>query len=226
MSTGDELVEIYQTAKPGQIVNSSSYALAALVELAGGEPWVLPIARDEHDDTLRRFQEAIAGSDLVLSIGGVSVGDYDVVKHVMAEVCGDLDFWKVRVKPGKPLAFGLAESGTPLIGLPGNPVSSYVTFFTFVWPAIRKMMGASRLFLPEIRAKLANDLRSTPTRLDMQRGRLQSTGGELVFEAHGHQGSGNPMSMVGMDGMAKIPVGVSSMEAGEGVDVVILPTSW
>ncbi|MBH24657.1 MAG: hypothetical protein CMH57_09440 [Myxococcales bacterium] len=227
VSTGDELVDLGEQPGPGQIVNSSGPMLAALVAEAGGDPWLLPIARDTLEATRARFQEALGGADLVVSMGGVSVGDHDVVKVVLGELCDGLEFWKIRMKPGKPLAFGRSrQGGTPLVGLPGNPVSSWVSFLQFVRPAIRKALGLARLELPTVQARLTCAIRSPGSRLEFQRGRLEpaepGSGAPFSFTPIAGQGSGNLMSLVQVDGLARIPTGCSSLGAGEVVTVEVV----
>jgi molybdopterin molybdotransferase len=223
VSTGDELVEIDHVPGPGQITNSSSHMLAALVAEAGGVPTVLPIASDTLESTRETFQMAMAAADIVLSIGGVSVGDYDVVKVVMDELCGELDFWRVRMSPGKPLAFGVTADGVPLIGLPGNPVSTFVSFYQFVRPAIRRAQGLADLGLPTVRARLDAPVRSSPTRLDFVRGQVTFAADAVTFTPYPQQGSGNPMSIAGVNALARIPIDVAAMKAGDTVTVELLP---
>lgn len=228
VSTGDELVELGQTPGPGQLVNSSGYMVAALVEAVGGEARRLPIAPDRADAIEATFRDAAKGADLVVSIGGVSAGDYDVVREVIERLCDGLEFWKIRMKPGKPLAFGKTrDGGTPLLGLPGNPVSTYVTFWQFVAPTIWTMLGARTRSLPTLQARLTHDLRSTPKRLDLQRGTLQwaasPEGGRWDFTPFYDQRSGNPMSLVHAHGLAHIPIGVARASAGDLVTVERLP---
>jgi molybdopterin molybdotransferase len=225
LSTGDELVPLGAALGPGQIVNSNAHMLTALIREAGGVPIPLPIVRDDMDATREAFEDAIGVADLVVSMGGVSVGDRDLVKPVMDELCDELDFWKVQLKPGKPLAFGVAREGTPLIGLPGNPVSSWVGFWQFVRPAIRKLLGCTSLYLPRRTLVLDRDMRSTPKRLDLVRGRLvQSVGSSQTrFCPLADQSSGNPMSIVGADALGLIPIGVSQMAAGDEIVVELLP---
>ncbi|MEL6178330.1 MAG: gephyrin-like molybdotransferase Glp [Myxococcota bacterium] len=226
ISTGDELVNLGEQPGPGQIVNSSGPMLAAMVADAGGEPWLLPIARDTYEATQHCFRQALDGADLVISIGGVSVGDFDVVKQVLEELCDGLSFWKIRMKPGKPLAFGRGPAGTPLVGLPGNPVSSWVSFLQFVRPALRKMLGLESWVLPTVQATLMGPVRSPASRLDLQRGQLAwaSTGAEVpfVFTPHPNQGSGNPTSLLSVGGLARIPVGCSQLDVGAVVTVEVV----
>ncbi|GAI82849.1 unnamed protein product, partial [marine sediment metagenome] len=147
LATGDELVDINQPLPLGKIYDSNTYSLAALVMRYGGIPRILGIALDNEDSVVAGLRHGL-DADMLLTIGGVSMGDYDVVKDVLAKQ-GEIAFWQVRMKPGKPLAFGTINGVTdtgvarniPHLGLPGNPVSSMVTFELFVRPAILKMMG-------------------------------------------------------------------------------------
>jgi molybdopterin molybdotransferase len=153
LSTGTELVEVEDAVGPGQVVNSNAYALAAAVREAGGEPVALPIVRDRPDDVRAGLAEAMRG-DVVLSSGGVSVGDFDFVKEALDEAKVERLFWKVAQKPGKPLTFG--RLGARLFfGLPGNPVSALVCFYLYVRPALRRLQGHTRLHLPTTEARLA-----------------------------------------------------------------------
>ena len=153
LSTGSELVEVDDPIGPGQVVNSNAYALAAAVREAGGDPIVLPIVRDDPAAVRAGIAQAMLG-DVVLSSGGVSVGDFDFVKEALDEVRVERLFWKVAQKPGKPLTFG--RLGERLFfGLPGNPVSALVCFYVYVRPALRKLSGHVRLHLPVVEATLA-----------------------------------------------------------------------
>jgi molybdopterin molybdotransferase len=156
ISSGDELVELDDfTVEAGgsRIVSSNSVTLAALIRDAGGEPHDHGLARDE-PSSLREKLEAARGSDLIITSGGMSVGDHDHARDVFASLGGELDFWKVRMRPGAPLAFGMLGK-TPWIGLSGNPVSAIVSFEIFVRPAIGKMLGFASLFVRTIPAKLS-----------------------------------------------------------------------
>jgi molybdopterin molybdotransferase len=186
LATGDEVVDLEAPLRPGQIRNSNSYIVASLVRQAGGEPTSLGIARDDTGD-LRAKLRAAGAPDLVVTTGGVSVGDYDIVKDVLREE-GSVDIWQVRMKPGKPLAFG-AISGTPLLGLPGNPVAALVAFQQFARPAIRRMLGRSDLCLPEIDAVLAERLVNTGGRRHFVRGIVERTPTGYVARSTGAQGS-------------------------------------
>ena len=180
VSTGDELVEADREVRPGQIVNSNAYALAAAVTEAGGLPVALPIARDT-PAAIRAALEEAAGFDAVLSTGGVSVGEYDYVKAVMDELGIERRFWRVAQKPGKPVTFGMLGR-RPWFGLPGNPVSSLVCFYLYARPALRRLAGAKAVHLPIAEATVAEDVPKAASLLELIRcrfgldGRVHPTG--------------------------------------------------
>jgi len=169
VSTGDELVEVSERPGPGQIRNSNSYSLAAQVLAAGAEPHTLGIARDNVEHT-RSLLGRASEFDLMITTGGVSMGDLDVVKGVLEEI-GELEFWKVAMRPGAPQTFGTI-GGTPFFGLPGNPTSTMVGFELFVRPAIRKMAGFATLDRPRVSATLSHDVRKKAARRYFMRARL------------------------------------------------------
>lgn len=202
LSTGDEIVEAGQRLGPGQIWSSNPRALAALVEQAGAIPVDLGNVADDREALKSAFHEALR-CDVVVSTGGVSVGDFDYVKDVMSELGVQMDFWKVWMKPGKPLAFGTLGS-RPVFGLPGNPVSCMVNFLQFVRPVLRKMMGDPRPFLPVLRAELSRSFRRKADRPELVRVHLRHDGEQLWAEVVGHQGSGNLAAMAGAHGFALV----------------------
>ncbi len=203
LSTGDEVVEPGFPLGPGQIHSSNGHALAALVREAGGEPVDLGNAPDDPRAIADAFRSALR-CDVVLSTGGVSVGDYDHVKGVLADLGVAMDFWRVAMKPGKPLAFG-AIGGRPVFGLPGNPVSCMVNFYQFVRPLLRKMLGDPRPFLPVVDAELVGRTRRKPGRPEFIRVRLFREGSAIRGEVAGHQGSAGVLSMADAHGFALIP---------------------
>ncbi|MDD5591638.1 MAG: molybdopterin molybdotransferase MoeA, partial [Dehalococcoidales bacterium] len=164
LATGDELVDVSEVLPAGRIYNSNSYSLAALVRRYGGIPKMLGIARDSEDSVVTSLRNTLE-ADMLVTSGGVSLGDYDVVKEVLVKQ-GEIAFWTVRMKPGKPLAFGMINvaGGTgavekiPHLGLPGNPVSVMVTFELFVRPAILKMMGKHNLTKPGVKAVIRDSV--------------------------------------------------------------------
>lgn len=169
VSTGDELVDIDEVPGPGQIRNANSFSLAAAVLQAGGEPHILGVARDTEAQT-RALLERAAEFDIMISSGGVSMGDFDVVKRVLGEL-GELTFWKIAMRPGAPNAFGTI-GGTPFFGLPGNPTSAMVGFELFVRPLMRKMAGHTALMRPTVAATLEHDISKMAERHFFLRGRL------------------------------------------------------
>lgn len=220
LATGDELLTIDEPVTPGKIRNSNEYSNAALVRRYGGIPVRLGIARDNVEDLTAKINEGLAQQvDLFLTSAGVSVGDYDVVKDVLnAE--GEMHFWQVRMKPGKPLAFGLIR-GVPLVGLPGNPVSSMVSFEQFVRPAMLLMEGKTRLAKPTVEAILGEDVTNSGRRHFM-RVIVEKREGQYYARTTGGQGSGVLTSMVKANGLAVISEGVRLVKAGERVAVQML----
>ncbi|HKV85077.1 MAG TPA: gephyrin-like molybdotransferase Glp, partial [Ktedonobacterales bacterium] len=186
LATGDELAALGTTPLPGQIHESNSPYLVAAVIRAGGVPLPLGIARDNADE-LREKLRAARDADLILTSGGVSVGDYDLVKQILEEQ-GNIAFWRVRMRPGKPVAFGLLGA-TPLLGLPGNPVSAAVTFELFGRPAIRRMLGCATILRPTVEVFLEDGEIHRADRRQYVRARLFSRGGMLVARTTGAQDS-------------------------------------
>jgi len=220
LATGDELLTIDEPVTPGKIRNSNEYSNAALVRRYGGIPVRLGIARDNVEDLTAKINEGLAQKvDLFLTSAGVSVGDYDVVKDVLSTE-GEMRFWQVRMKPGKPLAFGLIR-GVPLIGLPGNPVSSMVSFEQFVRPAMLVMEGKTRLAKPTVEAVLEEDVTSSGRR-HFVRVIVEKRDGQYYARTTGEQGSGVLTSMVKANGLAVIPEGIRLVEVGERVTVQML----
>jgi molybdopterin molybdotransferase len=206
---------------PGKIRNSNEYTNASLVVRTGAIAIRLGIARDSADDLTAKIRAGLEqGADLFLTSGGVSVGDYDVVKDVL-DTEGQMQFWQVRMKPGKPLAFGLLSNGVPLIGLPGNPVSAMVSFEQFVRPAILKMLGHADLTKPTVPAILDEPLTNSGRRAFV---RVVVTRREGRYHARttGEQGSGVLTSMAKANGLAIVPEGVRQVEAGAVLDVQML----
>jgi molybdopterin molybdotransferase len=220
LATGDELVSIDEPLGPGKIRNSNEYSNAALVQHYGGIPVRLGMARDDVEELTAKIREGLAQKvDLFLTSAGVSVGDYDVVKDVLGAE-GEMHFWQVRMKPGKPLAFGEIQ-GVPLLGLPGNPVSAMVSFEQFARPAILKMLGKTRLRKPTVEAILEEDVESSGRR-NFKRAVITKRDGEYYASVTGSQGSGVLTSMVKANGLAIIPEGVRHVRAGERVVVQML----
>ncbi|MFZ5481014.1 MAG: gephyrin-like molybdotransferase Glp [Myxococcota bacterium] len=204
LSTGDEVVETGLPLGPGQIHSSNNHALAALVCEAGGVPVDLGTVRDDPAAMAVAFREGLAQCDVLLSTGGVSVGDYDHVKGVLAGLGVAMDFWKVAMKPGKPLAFG-TFGGRPVFGLPGNPVSCMVNFHQFVRPLLRTMLGDPNPYLPVVTATVLAPRRRATGRPEFVRVRLARDGDRLVADVAGHQGSAGVLSMAAAHGYALVP---------------------
>jgi molybdopterin molybdotransferase len=223
LSTGDELVDIGGELAPGMIMNSNSYSLAAQVAECGAVPLRLGIARDKRDDLILKF-EAAKGADLIITSGGVSVGDYDLVKDVMGEL-GAMRFWKIAMRPGRPLAFGMIW-GVPVFGLPGNPVSVMVSFEQFVRPAILKMSGCTKLFRPAVKAVLKEDLQKNTALRHFLRAVVELKEGKYYAVTTGEQGSGILKSMVMANGLIVFPEGVTSLKAGDEVTVQLIDRSF
>jgi molybdopterin molybdotransferase len=229
LATGDEVVDIDAALMPGKIRNANSYSNAAQVLRCGGEPVLLGIARDQVDDLTSKIRSGLEqGVDLFLTSGGVSVGDFDVVKKVLAAE-GDMSFWRVRMKPGKPFAFGQID-GVPLLGLPGNPVSAMISFELFARPAILKMLGIEKWHRPMIEATLMDPVKRKDERRHYLRVSVRKAppgaegraeGGYLAYLTGG-QGSGILSSMVLASGVAVIPEDAAAVAAGTQVRVIML----
>ena len=212
LATGDELIDVSLPLTKGKIRNSNGYAQAAQVLALGGVPVQLGVAGDTEAAVREKLDEAVRlGVDLLVSSAGVSVGAYDVVKSVLDEA-GDVSFWRVRMRPGKPLAFG-SYGGIPYLGLPGNPVSAMVSFETFARPAIRKMAGYAELDRPSVQVVLLEDIRS-----DGRESYLRAivTRDERGYVAHttGGQGSHMMTSLVKANALVVVPEGVKAATAG------------
>lgn len=212
LATGDELIDPSEPLKPGKIRNSNAYSLSAQVVEAGGEPLLLGIARDTREDLTDRLERGLAEADLLITSGGVSVGDYDLVKQVLMEL-GEMVLWKVAMKPGKPLAFGLIR-GKPLFGLPGYPTSSMISFEQFVRPAILKMAGRVELRRPEVEVIVDDAISKKAGRRHYLRVVVERRNGELHARLTGTQRSGALRSMTIANALLVIPEEVTAIEAG------------
>jgi molybdopterin molybdotransferase len=217
LCTGDELRSPGDAARPASIPESNSAPLAALARQAGATVRVAPIAHDEPRATLRAIEQALDGTDLLLTVGGVSVGDHDVVRPSLERAGVKLDFWRVAIKPGKPIAFGRGARAD-VLGLPGNPASAIVTFTLFGMPLLRAMQRDARPLPMLLRARLAAAHKRSPDRLQLVRAMLQLDGGTLAARVHDNQASGAATSLAHSDGLAFIPAGDGALEAGAFVD--------
>ncbi len=226
LATGDELVDVTEPATPGKIRNSNEYTSIALVTRYGGIPLPLGIARDTPESLTAKIREGLSGgADLFLTSAGVSVGDFDMVKDVLAAE-GEMVFWQVAIKPGKPLAFGHVH-GVPLLGLPGNPAAAMVAFEVFARPAILKMGGHTGWQKPSVTARLDEDVHNSGRRHFMRaRVRRETPGGDYHVTTRGSgvqvQGSGILSSLVWANGLVVVPEDVTFIAAGSPVEVWML----
>jgi len=223
LSTGDELLDLGEPIAPGKIYDSNAYSIDAMVREAGGTPRRLGIASDTVEALTAKLREGLA-ADLLITSAGVSRGDYDVVKDVLAKE-GEIDFWTVRMKPGKPLAFGAFPSGgrrVPHIGLPGNPVSSMITFELFGRPAVFKMLGKPGWERPRVRAIAEERIENTDGRRVFARAILSQREGRWYASLTGPQGSGILTSMALANALAVVPEDVPAIEPGGEVECLRL----
>jgi molybdopterin molybdotransferase len=217
LSTGDEVAEPGTPRRAGQIYDSNRFTLRGSIEQAGGEVLDLGIAPDVRAELTARLREAAAMADVVVTSGGVSVGAYDLVKDVLAEL-GTIDFWQVAMQPGRPLAFGRL-AGTTFFGLPGNPVASLLAFMLFVRPALWKLAGRRRLFPTTWQARAAEPLRKRAGRREFKRGVLAYRDGGWEVRTTGPQGSGILSSMVAGNCLIVLEEERGDVAAGERVTV-------
>ncbi|HKI52020.1 MAG TPA: gephyrin-like molybdotransferase Glp [Geothermobacteraceae bacterium] len=220
LSTGDELIDLGMVPGPGQIINSNIYSLAAAVRDAGGEPQLLGIARDNlesHREKLTRGLKA----DVLITSAGVSAGDRDLVRDVLEELGVEQKFWKIAIKPGRPTAFGV-RGETLVFSLPGNPVSTMVTFEMFVRPALRKLQGVTPAVQPFAKARLAETVRKRPERVQFLRVQVRIEEGRLIASSSGDQNTGIVRTMVRANGIVVLPAERDRFEAGSEVEVLLL----
>jgi molybdopterin molybdotransferase len=228
LATGNELVDIDQPLPAGKIYNSNTYSVASLVRRYGGIPRILGIAFDSEDSLVTKLRQA-SDADMLITSGGVSAGDYDMVKDVLASE-GEITFWTVRMKPGKPLAFGTIKGidkrgnakRIPHLGFPGNPVSSMVTFELFARPAMLKMMGKKNLAKPVVEAVLEEPVANTDGRRCYIRAIITKHDGQYYARLTGPQGSGILTSMSLANGLVIVPEDTAGVKAGEIVKVIML----
>jgi molybdopterin molybdotransferase len=216
IATGSELREPGEPLSPGQIYESNRVGLAALLKSAGARPVVYPIVPDTFEATEKAFAQAFSECDLVVTAGGASVGDLDLIKPVFSRLGGELQFWKVAIRPGRPFLYGRWD-GKFLFGLPGNPVSAVVTLLLLVWPAIRRWQGATQVELPVVPAVLTEPLANQGTRRHFMRVRLESAG--LACLA-GPQESHMLGSLAAANGLVDVPP-QTTLPAGSSVLVKV-----
>jgi molybdopterin molybdotransferase len=219
MSTGDELVPAdTEVLEPGMIRDSNRVLLRAVVEAAGASVLDFGIVADDAGELRRVLKAAAAGADVVVTSGGVSMGEYDLVKEILGEL-GTVEFWQVAMQPGKPFAFGTVD-GTPLFGLPGNPVSVFVAFEQFARPALLTMMGADRIYRERTGGVLGEKVETNPHKTVFLRMRKAvGRDGTPVYVRSGGQSSNVLSALALADALAVIPVGVAAVDAGEAVDL-------
>jgi molybdopterin molybdotransferase len=219
-STGDEIVDLDAPLERGKIRDSNRYTIASAVRAAGAEPWVRGIVRDSPDELRAALREGLA-ADVIVTSGGVSVGDHDHLKPVLAEL-GTIDFWAIAIRPGRPLAFGeLSDDGrrVPIFGLPGNTVSALVTFEIFVRPALLRMQGRANVARPRVKARLLEPAEKPDFLRVFARGIHDPAAGTVRLT--GPQGSGILRSMALANCLIDMPVGTTRIEKGEMVDVIL-----
>ncbi|HUX34679.1 MAG TPA: gephyrin-like molybdotransferase Glp [Gemmatimonadaceae bacterium] len=226
LATGDELVDVdrFDEVRRGErIVTSNSYTLDALVRSAGGEPVPLGLVRDD-PDALRACLSAAPPYDLLITSGGISVGAFDHTRRVLADLGAELGFWRVKIRPGAPLGFGHWR-GAPWLGLPGNPVSSMVTFELFARPALRRLQGMPRVFAQPVPVRVMDPI-ATAARLTHFLRAVVSAGADGALEARltGPQGSGLLTSMAHANALVVVPEDRQAVEPGETLAAVLLDT--
>ncbi len=223
MATGDELVDIGQPLPLGKIYNSNAYSTASQVLRYGGIPRILGIGMDNRESLEKKIVEGM-DTDILLTSGGVSMGDYDIVKEVLAEH-GSIGFWTVYMKPGKPLAFGMMEhqgKKVPHLGFPGNPVSAMITFEQFARPAILKMLGKTNFAKPTLTATSESRFKNTDGRRLYARGIVENRDGQYYVRTTGPQGSGILTSMAKANGLVIVPEDTDGVHEGDTVRVQML----
>jgi molybdopterin molybdotransferase len=220
LATGDELVPVDRAPAPGQIQDSNSHMLAAACAEAGAEPTVLPLAGDARP-ALRRALAGARGCDVLVTTGGVSVGDRDLTRSMLESMGTRLAFWRVAIRPGKPVAFG-RWGPRAVFGLPGNPASALVTFELFVRPALRALAGLAGPSRPVLPARLAVAFEKDPGLTYYVRARVRRDRGALWVDPLATQSSGALTSATGFDALAVLPAGTARLRRGSQVEVVLL----
>lgn len=220
LSSGNELTPVELPLEPGKIRDTNSYTMTALIAEAGCEVLSLGIAMDDRAAIQFLFDQAVGmNADAIISTAGVSVGAFDFIKDVI-ESNGTLDFWRVNMRPGKPLAFG-EYRGAPFIGLPGNPVSAFVGFEVFARPALGRLCGLKTAARPRVKVRLAEAIESDG-RESYLRAVVEERGGILSAKLTGHQGSGNLLSLVQANALLIVPAGVKSLAIGDPIDAWLM----
>jgi molybdopterin molybdotransferase len=221
LCSGDELRSPGEPGAIGSIPESNGYFVAAAARAAGAIARVAPFVPDDHEHAQRAVRDALRASDVVVTIGGVSVGDRDVMKAALEASGVVIDFWRVKIKPGKPLAVGRAGT-TQVIGLPGNPASASLTFLLFGVPLLRALQGDATPLPLRVRAALRKRIQREPGREEFLRGWLEMEQGELVVKIMPNQASGAVTSFAEADALAVIPADKGLIEEGDRVEVIRL----
>lgn len=220
LSTGDELVEPGEELRPGQVVNSNDYALAAAVREVGGVPLLLGIARDNRHSLTDKISAGL-NADVLVTTAGVSLGDRDFVCEILQSLGVERLFWKLDIKPGRPTAFGVKQ-GKPVFSLPGNPVSSLVTFEMLVRPALLKMMGHTHVLEPTVKAILKKAIHKKPGRVQFLRVTVVAEGERLIAASAGDQNTGILTTLLRANGIAVLPADREQFEAGDEVEIHLI----
>lgn len=221
LSTGDELVDVEGPLPPGKIRNSNLYLLTAAIQAAGGEPVVLGIVPDRKEDTIKYLQQSLVAADLVITTGGVSVGDYDVVKEAMVAAGAEVLFWKIALKPGTPVVVSKAE-GKLIIGLSGNPAGASIVFDVLVKPIIRKLSGKLHHLPIKTVATLDNHFAKRSGMRRLLRGRVYRQGEELRVALTGKQNPGVLRSLLECNALIDVPAGSEPLVSEKQVDIFFI----
>jgi molybdopterin molybdotransferase len=224
LSTGDELVELGTHPNDSQIVNSNTLAVAAAVKLCGAEPVILGIARDNRESHLALIAEGLK-ADVLITSAGVSAGDRDLVREILAELGVEEQFWKIGIKPGGPTAFGM-KGNLPVFSLPGNPVSTMITFEQFVRPALLKMMGHTKVLRKTVPGFLKSAAKKKPGKLNFLRVHATLEDGRIMVSTSGDQNTGILKTMLKANALALLPADRTEFLAGDQVELQILDPTF
>ena len=220
LTTGDELVDLGVRPGPGQIVNSNRYLLTARLQEEGCAVWPLATSGDHPEELSRQLAQGLQ-ADLLITTGGVSMGDYDLVQDCLKTLGFQLGFWKVAIKPGKPVLFGSAQ-GTPVFGLPGNPAAAAATFQLFVRPALRRLCGFPYPLPPRCRAILTAPVRGGGSRQRFLWGAVKEDNGRYLFTPSERQGSGQNRALHGAQALLPVAADGNDLPAGQEVEVLLI----
>lgn len=214
ISTGDELLDIHEPLSPGKIRNSNAYTLSSYIRELGAEPVILGMARDNAEATAKLITEGLKNADLVITTGGVSVGDYDVVRNAVNLAGADTLFWKIEIKPGSPCLAAVKDNKL-VLGLSGNPAAAFVIFQLVGILYIKKMAGWSEIYPQKTEVLLKKGFRKASPRRRFLRGRIIIEKGIVYMESTGGQGNSVLSSLIGSDALAEVPEGSGPLQPGE-----------